>query len=177
MDLKRGDLFATANPSAFLGRGINSIQKWNSRDNESLYSHAGIVLSRMGDIIESLWKVSTGDLYERYEGSQVIIARYTLLTREAWTKTFLMLLEHYGDSYPWWRLPLHIIPPIAKYLSFSGMPVCSELVAKAEYYMGARHKWWTGTCPDTLVDEWRHWKGFEIVFEGILKKERDYVGS
>jgi hypothetical protein len=167
LPLKHGDLFATANPSAFLGRGINAIQKWNSRDNESVYSHAGVILFQDGDLIESLWQVQIGNLYERYVGTRIIIARYVELNHRAWMRTYFMLLGHRGGKYPWWRLPLHVIPPLAKYLSFTGMPVCSELVAKAEYYMGARHRWWTGTCPDTLVDEWTHWKGFEIIFEGV----------
>lgn len=168
VELRPGDCFATANPSALLGRGINAIQKWNSRDNESIYTHTGIVLFEDGTALESLWKVEVTDLYERYCGKQVLIARYTKLTDEAWKRTFAMLLEHWGDRYPWWRLPLHMVPPLAKYLSFTGMPVCSELVAKALYYMGARGKWWTGTCPDILADEWHHWKDYEIIFEGIL---------
>ena len=168
LPLKAGDLFATANPSAVLGRGISAIQKWNSRDNESTYTHAGIITTSGGDIIESLWRVEIGDLYQRCMGRSLIVARYTELEESNWNRTFVMLLEHVGKRYPWWRLPLHIVPPLAKYLSFTGMPVCSELVAKAEHYMGARHRWWTGTCPDTLVDEWRRWRGFEIVFEGEI---------
>lgn len=170
---KHCDFFATANPSAVLGYGINAVQKWNSRDNQSRYTHAGIVINNAGDIIESLWRVKVGNLYERYAGTQVIIARYVELDEKAWEKAFLMLLDHVNDKYPWWRLPLHVVPPLAKYLSFTGMPVCSELVAKVEYYIGARHRWWSGTCPDTLVDEWRRWRGFEIVYEGRLQQQGD----
>jgi len=168
IDLKHCDFFATANPSAVLGCGISAVQKWNSRDNQSLYTHAGIIINPEGDMIESLWKVEVNNLFERYTGRQVVIARYTELEERRWEKAFLMLLDHVGDIYPWWRLPLHVVPPLAKYLSFTGMPVCSELVAKTEYYVGARHRWWAGTCPDTLSDEWHRWRNFEIVFEGVL---------
>lgn len=163
----KGDLFGTENPAA-LGIGINIVQKFHSRDNESTYTHSGIIINSEGDTVESLWTVKIQNLYEAYAGKKLVVARYMPLTELAWERTWLMLESHLHKTYPWWRLPLHLIPPVAKYLSFTGMPVCSELVAKAEYYMGARHKWWTGTNPDTLSDEWHRWKGFEIIFEGVL---------
>jgi hypothetical protein len=167
--LLKGDLFGTENPAA-LGIAINAAQKFHSRDNESIYTHSGIIVNSDGDTVESLWTVKMQNVFEAYAGKKIVIARYMPLTEQAWEQTWWMLENHLGQKYPWWRLPLHLIPPLAKYLSFTGMPVCSELVAKAEYYMRARHRWWTGANPDTLSDEWHTWKNFEIIFEGKLSE-------
>lgn len=175
IEVKAGDVFGTSNPNSNVGWGIEKIQKWNSRDNESIYTHSGVIINSEGDTIESLWTVCTQNIFEDYSTNKIIIARWDKLTDLAWENSYQMLMGHYGDKYPFWRLPLHIIPPLAKYLSFTGMPVCSELVAKHLYYIGARHRWWTGTCPDTLADEWRRWKGYTIVFEGVNITNAKYV--
>jgi len=167
--LKAGDLFGTKNPMA-LGWLINKAQKFHSRDNESTYTHSGIITNCEGDTIESLWTVDNQNIWFDYAGERIIIARWEFLEDRQWEKAFLMIMDkHWGRKYPLWRLPLQLIPPAAKYLSFTGMPVCSELVAKTEFWFGARHKWWTGTTPDILADEWRRWKGFLIVCEGIIE--------
>lgn len=166
----KGDVFGTENPT-MLGGAINAIQKWNSRDNESKYSHSGVLINSQGDTIEALWTVKNQNLFTDYAGKNVIVARWMPMTENAWERCYLMLMGHFGDKYPLWRLPLHILPPLAKYLSFTGMPVCSELVAKYLACLGARGRWWTGTCPDTLADEWRRWKGYEIIFEGTLPEK------
>lgn len=164
-----GDVFGTENP-AVIGVLINAAQKFHARDNASVYTHSGIITNTKGDTVESLWTVRKQNIFAQYVGKKTVIARYLPLMEAGWAKTQKMLAYHLGQRYPWWRLFFHTIPPVAKYLSFTKTPVCSELVAKAEYCMGARHRWWTGTNPDTLADEWHRWKGFKIIFEGLLPK-------
>jgi hypothetical protein len=169
IELHTGDFFGSENPSAWIGKPISYIQKFHSRDNESVYTHSGCIINPQGHTVESLWTVKSQYLWKAYKGKRVIIGRWEWLTAEDWEKAYNeVIFKHWGDKYPWWRLPLHIIPPAAKYLSFTGMPVCSELVAKIEHSMGARGRWWTGTNPDTLADEWKRWKGFNIIAEGVI---------
>ena len=159
-----GDLFGTSNPMA-LGKAINAAQWLWSKDGQSTYSHSGIVLDESGRTFEALWTIKTAHLDE-YTGSKIIIARCNAVSeqkREAVLKA--LIAEHSGQWYPFWRLFLHIIPPLAK-LSVTKRPVCSELVAKYLFRLGQRHGQWAGTNPDTLVDEWTRWRGFEILFEG-----------
>jgi len=166
--LQPGDVFGTRNPMA-LGRAINFLQKIWSRDSESKYSHSGIILDEEGTTFEALWTIKKQNLFEAYGGKEVIIARYTKGT-DTIIKTELdfCLSCHEGQWYPIWRLPLHIFPPLAKIMLFHH-PVCSELVAEFLCEIGARHCQWASTNPDTLADEWRRWKNFEIIWEGELK--------
>lgn len=172
--LQPGDVFGTRNPMA-LGRMINFIQKLWSKDSASKYSHSGIIIDEDGATFESLWTLNTGNLFKAYTGKEIIVARpiskydkAKLLTRkEKYTAVKKIIVEHKGQWYPYWRLTLQLIPPLAKIVWFN-RPVCSELVAKYLWYIKARHHQWAGTNPDTLADEWRIWKNFEVIFEGKL---------
>ena len=183
LDLRPGDLFVTKNPQA-LGRGINAIQTFWSRDGQSQYSHAGIILDPDGTTFEALWTIKRSNLFKGYVGEKVCIARWVHMI-EAYTRKAMRVLsqEHEGKIYPAWRLFLNVIPPLAKYTSFKGrFAVCSELVAKFLYivyqqhgydddygYKWPRHSHYCGTNPDMLADEWHRWDNYEIVFEGVLK--------
>lgn len=171
VSLLPGDFFGTSNPSAVLGKMIEVSEKYNSRDNEAVYTHSGVIINSLGDTVESLWTVSGQNIWKAYAGQQVIIARWNHLNPNVWENVYLeTILPRMGQSYPWWRLPLHLVPPLAKYIAFkSSKLVCSEFVALIEYKMMARHRWYTGTNPDTLADEWKRWKGFSVVAEGLLK--------
>ena len=168
--VKHCDFFGTVNPASGLRIPINAVQKWNSKDKQSVYSHSGIIMNPDGDIIEALWEVEANNLFTRYAGCPVIIARYVGLTDLAWEDAALKLMDKIGQNYPWWRLGLFLYPPVARRLNLSNKEVCSELVAKVEWWIGARHECWAGTCPDTLADEWHRWRDFEVVFEGVLAK-------
>jgi hypothetical protein len=151
-----------------LGVAINAIQRLWASDCESQYSHSGIILDPQGTTFEALWTCKSVNLFEQYSGEQVIIARYTgdlaIPVDEALEQ---ILAKHQGDVYPFWRLLLHLIPPLAK-INMSQRPVCSELVAKYSWLIGGRHSHWAGANPDMLADEWRRWDNWEVVFEGTL---------
>ena len=166
--LKPGDIFGTRNPM-MLGRAINAIQFFWSHDNESTYSHSGIIETPDGDTYEALWRVREGHL-SAYHGQQIIIARFTSLDNAEFNQAmFKLKRRHHKQLYPFWRLPLHLVPPMAKFLSLKGKRVvCSELVAELEYYLGLRHGQFVGANPDRLADEWKKWQGWEIVGEGKL---------
>lgn len=182
MELHKGDLFCTRNPM-WLGKAINVCQSAMSRDGKSLYSHSGIIIDNKGTTFEALHTIKSQNLFESYADEQVVAARWIAMSDEVFDYVFPILKkEHDGKLYPYWRLPLNIIPFVAKYTTFRGkFVVCSELVAKFLYYVfiyfghttpagyqWPRHKWFTGTNPDTLSDEWHRWQEYEIVFEGTL---------
>ena len=172
--LQPGDVFGTRNPMA-LGRAINGIQYIWSSDGNSIYSHSGIIESKVGETYEALWSIKEGHL-NKYCDKRVIIARYTDLKQRAFKRAMTRLKRRHDDQwYPWWRIPLHIVPPLAKFISYKGKRVvCSELVAELEFLLGLRHAQFVGTNPDKLADEWKRWKGWEIVGEGILTCIGDY---
>ena len=180
--LQPGDLFLTRNPQA-LGRGINAVQTWWSKDGKSTYSHAGIILDSKGTTFEALWTIKKQNLFEAYAGEKVCIARWEGMTDEIAKQALDELMkEQEGKIYPAWRLLFQVIPPIAKYTSWGGrFLVCSEEDSKFLYivhlqngytdlygYKWPRHSHFCGTNPDMLADEWHRWKGYQIVFEGIL---------
>jgi len=175
IELRTGDLFGTRNPMA-LGRGINTVQKVWSKDNKSVYSHSGLIENSKGVTYEALWTIKQSHL-TNYLGKRVIIARALKdmlgceITQETCQQALIEIKQrHHKQWYPWWRIPLHIIPPLAKYVSWFGKKVvCSELVAEFEYLIGVRHSQYTGTNPDMLADEWRKWKDFAIIGEGELR--------
>ena len=163
----QGDVFCSTNPMS-LGKAINTIQWIWSKDGESTYSHAGIFRDNNANTLESLWTVKSQNFFEAYKDDKVIIARYIGYC-DAPIPTVIARIEkeHLGNIYPFWRIFLHIIPPLSKIGVFNRL-VCSELCAKYLYYLGARHSQYNSTNPDTLADEWRRWKDMEVVYEGIL---------
>lgn len=167
ISLKAGMVFATANPM-LLGKAINGIQWLWSSDNESRYSHAGIIIDSNGTTFEALWTVKSQNIFEAYKGKKVIIAQPHATESKIRIELTKLISAHKGDWYPFWRLGLHIIPPLAK-IGLLDKLVCSELTAKYLYMIGVRHSKYKGTNPDTLVDEWRNWKAYDIVFEGGLE--------
>lgn len=170
LQLMAGDVFAVENPM-ILGRAINAAQLFWSDDNEATYSHNGIITDPTGKTLETLWTVREQNLYDRYAGKRVLVARPD--SPEPFIRSAIDQIrkDHLGQWYPAWRLPLHLIPPFAKYLTIGGrFLVCSELTAKFLFLAGARHGQYTGTRPDTLADEWRHGRRYTVLFEDYLEE-------
>ena len=192
IELRPGDVFVTKNPAP-IGRAINKIQALVSRDGRSVYSHAGIILDSKGTTLESLWRCKRQNLFKAYAGKPVCIARWPGISDVQYESALQAIQGKYeGRRYPIWRLLFHMIPVIARHISAGGrFVVCSELVARflfqlrlqggykdAAGYNWPRHKYFCGTNPDMLADEWHRWHGYEIVFEGILPaKIKDEEGK
>ncbi len=164
MDLKKGDIFFVERETA-LGRFINWAQRLLSADGEARYNHSGIIRSDDGQTLESLSTVETHFFTTRYKDVNVLVARPTMPDKAKSDAVDRVVSADYGKKYPWYRFIWLMIPHFAKYIN-KGRSVCSELTAKYLYLAGARHEYYQGTTPDRLVDEVRHWKNYEIIFEG-----------
>ena len=168
--LQAGDVFCTRGVN-WLAAGIRCAEWIWSRDNEATYGHAGIITAAPACTLEALWTVERSWL-NRYAGQRVLIARPRTLSGDPVSLVSVrvaiggLLAEHLGQPYPAWRLALHLLPPLAKFLGNGRHLVCSELTAKYLSMVGARPLPYTGANPDTLADEWRSWKNFDIIFEG-----------
>jgi len=172
--LRPGDIFCSGNISgkkSFLSSGIRTMEKFWSLDNEATYGHSGIILDASGNTLESLWTIKRQNLFKDYNNGSIIVGRHLSMTPESFNKGYAVVANHEGDFYPSWRLFLFLVmPPLAKYLHFTGMPVCSEYSSKFLHFSdccGFESYW--GLNPDCLADRIRKWKDFYIVFEGVLK--------
>ena len=170
--MRVGDVFATASPKG-PSKAIRAIEKFWSKDGEAEYSHTGIVADSYGETFEALWTgYGDGNLFDDYYRTKIIIVRYMGFAGMLPFSALQQLRNKYkGRKYPYWRLLMHVFPPLAK-ISLAKMPVCSELTALNAHMIGARGPTWAGVTPDMLVDEWRKWRDFLVVFEGRLC---DYV--
>lgn len=168
IDLRCGDVFVSRNPWR-IGRMINAVQRFWSLDGRSEFSHAGIITSVDGATLEALATVSCGNLLRDYAGQRVMIARPHAPRDVKKLALVTIRAKHLGQIYPGWRLLFHLVPPLARTISAGGMfLVCSELVAKYLYFAGVRDRPYTGINPDTLADEWREHRGYNILFTGEL---------
>lgn len=166
-ELQTGDVFVVNSESIIAGL-INSVSGFNSTDGESTYNHAGVIVTDGGVTFEAL-RVLDYSTLKSYLGQQILIARPDATYTNQILAMETLAAAHRGQKYPWWRIALHIYPPFARMFSYKGKwVVCSELVAKYEYLLGLRGEEYTGVTPDKLSEEWKHWKDFEIVFEGTL---------
>ena len=158
-----GDIFCTRNPM-WLGRAINAVQRFHAIDNESAYSHAGIIVGPSGRTFESLWTIRYAEL-ANYTGKGVLIGRHVSMSPSIAAQGLRQLSAYEGRIYPFHRLIFHLIPPVAKYVSSGKFLVCSELVARFLWLCGLK-SYWKGVNPDHIADWIRKYRDFEIVFEG-----------
>ncbi|MCP4627319.1 MAG: hypothetical protein GY850_27970, partial [bacterium] len=162
MLLKPGDIFCSKNPMA-LGKAIAAVETFWSADNHAQYGHAGIITSQTGNTLEALWTVKSQNLWKAYKGSKVLIGRNVDMGPSLFKHGMEGIRKHKGQLYPFWRLALCIVPPLSKYLKFSGKLVCSELTGKFLYEAGfSAWEQYHGLTPDHVADRIRRWKGWEI---------------
>lgn len=167
-ELEPGMVFATNNPQG-VGTIIEFMEKWMSHDLHADYGHTGIIQNELGLTFEAVWRITEQNFFQAYKGQRVLIARPIADTMQKQVALEVCKEAYLGGIYPLWRLPLFLIPPIARRISYKGkFVVCSELTAKFLYLCGVRHGVFMGTNPDDLVDEWRRWRDFDIVWEGVL---------
>lgn len=169
-----GDEFATKNPMA-LGCAINLVQRAGAADDESEYTHTGIVTAPDGTTLEALWTVKAQNLWTAYRGERVLIVRNMNMTPDVYRAGLAKIEKHRGQWYPVHRLALHLVG-LAKWIHW-GRVVCSELTAKFEAgcaeHLGldAASGFMTnhyGVNPDDLADRWRISRYYRTVFEGII---------
>jgi len=158
--LQPGMIFCTQNPM-LLGKVINVVQKFWAKDNQSKYSHSGIILNEEGLTFEALWTNKRQNLFSAYAGRKVLIGRHIGMNAEMFAKCWDRIQHHEGRWYAGHRLLFFLFPPIAKYINF-GQGVCSEITAQFLWQN------WKGLNPDDISDRVHHWKNFEVVFEGVL---------
>jgi hypothetical protein len=169
LELRPGDTFAV-DCKSFMDILINFFQKFFSADNKSEYGHCGVITDTDGDTIESNKTINRYNIWKEYIGKKVLIVRADKMD-EARFKTGIKSVEGMiGKIYPLHRFVFFILH-IAKYVSVKNWLVCSELVAKFLCYAEIRHCQYPGTDVDTLVDEWRNYRGYTIIFEGVLKED------
>ena len=170
-----GDEFATKNPMA-LGFAINIFQKAGAADNESTYTHTGILIDHAGATLEALWTVKSQNLWEAYRGEKVLVVRNLSMTLPVAVAGFAKIKRHLGQWYPAHRLLLHFLH-LAKWIHWDRI-VCSELTAKFEAgcaeYLGLDKaagflRNYYGVNPDDLTDRWRISRYYTTVFEGVVE--------
>ncbi|MHB8772975.1 MAG: hypothetical protein ACYC7J_18425 [Syntrophales bacterium] len=177
--LRPGDEFATRNPMA-LGAIINLAQAARAVDNESCYSHTGVIKEALTPetamTLESLWTVKSQPLWEAYRGCRVLVVRNINMQPAVYIAGFEKIRKHIGQWYPAHRLLLHAIG-LAKWIHWDRI-VCSELTAKFETgcaeFLGLDRaagflRNYYGVNPDNLVDRWKESRYFETVFEGVVE--------
>lgn len=162
-ELRPGDVFCTENPM-WLGRTINAVQKFRAKDNESVYSHAGIILTPRGVTFEARWTNCRGTLSD-HSGKRILIGRHKGMDAAKFLMGWDGIRHHEGQWYAGHRLLFFLLcPPLAKYISL-GLGVCSEITMKLLYNAGLS-KTWRGWVPDDVADMIRNWREWEIVYEG-----------
>ena len=165
--VNKGDIWFVSNRTR-LGRFINWGQRLTSFDNQSVYNHCGLFLDDRGTTLEALWHVTSNNFFERYKRKKVLIVSPMSSEETKFISTDFIRSEEFGKSYPVYGFLYMIAPPLAKYIGDGSNLMCSELVAKYLYKIGIRPKYYKGTTPDRLVDEVRHWKDYNITFEGNI---------
>jgi len=164
--LQAGDIFCTANPM-WLGKAIMAVERFNATDNRAEYSHSGIILGPTATTFEALWTIRRNGLFNSYAGKKILIGRNLLMTKERYQAGWDKVSDLEGRWYPFHRLPLNLIPPLAKYFATGKFAVCSELAAK--FLVGAGlFEYWKGVNPDHVTDVIQHYREWITVFEGIL---------
>jgi hypothetical protein len=173
VELRPGDLFCVRS-AGLLSYAIMAVERFNSEDDAAEFGHSGVIIDAHGSTFEALTTLRYGSL-ERYRGKKLLIARPSLKLSRAPVQRFdrqaainRVIREHRGQIYPFWRIPLHLVPPASKYLSVAGRwLVCSEVVAKTELYMGVLAGPYTGRNPDDLADRWRVSWTHQVLFDGV----------
>jgi len=163
--LKQGDIALTTNPMA-LGRAINAVQRYRSKDNKSQYSHA-LLITGPRSTYEALWTVKHQDFFNAYNGDRVLIARHDEMNLIRFVRGYKKVISRSGQIYPVHRFLFFLIhPPFLKYIP--GPLTCGELVTEFLSASGVTDLYPRGITPDDLHDMVRKTKGWNITWEGVL---------
>ena len=165
--IQSGDLFLVAG-TGDISKGILLFERIWGRDNVSMFSHAGVICTKEGLTLEALPSgFKQGSFFDEYIGKKILLVRPMSVSVDTMNKAFEKFgNDHVGDRYPFGRLILHALG-LARFFK-SDTDVCSEGVAELCYLFGIRHNRWNGVTPDDLEEEFRNWKCYQIIYDGIL---------
>lgn len=160
--LKPGDIFCVTDRKSLVSKAINAWQFLHAADRESTYSHAGVITSRNGDTFEALYDgIRRANLFGQYAGKPIIIGRHIHMTAERFMDGMERIAHLENKTYPYWRLLLHTVPILSRFVHPSNRPVCSEL----QWMFLGIEPWW-GVTPDMAADRIRQWRMFDVLYEG-----------
>lgn len=151
-------------------RGMEGL--YNTDHNPVMYSHAGLIIDETGTTFESYWTVTRHNMFDRYTGHDILIARYNQINDIKFDHGFECIAKHEGEFYPIQRLLFYAFG-VAKMVHWKKY-VCSELVAR---YLHEVCKWdlifdfeeYFGMTPDNVMDVIRSQpRYFDVVYEGTL---------
>ena len=168
--LRTGDLFCVAT-KGIKARAIRLVTKWKSRDGRAVYNHAGMVAHPSGVTFEALGTIRLSHIND-YQGNNILIVRPKVnlkrhpLQRAHKVNAFQKIYEaHNKQWYPWHRIPMMLLRPLAR-RHIPGFPlVCSELTAKYEVLLGTRDWAYAGITPDDLADIWHVSYCYDVLYE------------
>ncbi len=179
IQIQIGDIFCANHGSEIAAECILAAEKFWSADRRAKYSHAGIITSTEGDTFEALSEGVKRCSLQKYEGKQIKIIRPeqslagNALHFKRKRDEYQRLIQQYdGKRYPWWRIPLHIIPPLARFIRLDGQDaVCSEIVGLYLFNLGCIIEQPFGLTPDNISDIGTTHRTMEVVYEGIFYKQ------
>ena len=157
--------FVLVNSRSIMGRGISLAEKRNALG-DSQYIHAFNIEDTEGGTIDTLLELRRGNINE-YAGCPVLIGRYSD-ANNAWpTQALRQIARDIGQVYPVYRLVLDFFG-IGRFFRTKRI-VCSERVAKFLYFLTGMKAFqnWYGWEPSDLADVAKHWREFEVVYEGV----------
>jgi hypothetical protein len=163
-----GDLFLVQ--AKLMGPAIRLVESFWAKDGEAKYSHAGLIVNPDGTTLEALETVRNQNIFDDYAGREIFIGRHTLMTPILFEAGMKFIEKKKGDIYPVWRLFLHLIKPLARYISIGGFTACSELNMMFYYGCGLYDRW-KGMNPDDIHDMVRDEKYWTIVYEGKVPEK------
>lgn len=142
--------------------------KFISLDGKAQFGHGFIITGYAGRTFESRRRIAHYNMFDEFPGKRCLIVRPEGSQNKKMKSIGMLEKKYDGLIYPGWRIAVHLIAPwAARHLHASGIPVCTELIAEHEYNLGLIDEFW-GQHPDSCEDRYRHWKGYQIIFDGYL---------
>jgi len=164
--LRPGDIFFSENSWMF-NWIIKAYQKQSSPDGKSEFGHAGTIIDFSGTTFEALSKYKNQDIWKAYKGHKVLIGRHKDMTPEKAKKGYDAVKWRLGKRYPWWRI-IALGLGLAKWVNIAKRGDCSETMYEQLYHAGICDDRWNGKTPDNGADMVRDFKGWKIIYKGVL---------
>lgn len=150
---KPGDVLFTTLPGSTLSEAIIRAERRLSPDKQAHCSHVAQFSFQPAILLDTRWKFQLTP-FKHYQGRPYAI--YRPLCNPAFMKEALRRTkEELGASYPYWRLPLHLLG-LADNIHWDNL-VCSERVCRTLHWAFRQHgvfdfEKYYGKTPDWLYD-------------------------